>query len=104
MRLPMEKYLEFKIDSDITKELLIRDPLLAPLFKNQEDIKLELATDPFVALVSSIVSQQLSGRVAEVIFGRVKEYFNNEITASRLLEAPVEELRGLGLSYRKIEY
>lgn len=100
----MKEYLEFKIDSKITQELLRKDPLLKPLFDSQSDMKLELATDPFVALVSSIVSQQLSGRVAEVIFGRVKDYFQDDITPTRVLNAPIEELRALGLSYRKIDY
>lgn len=57
----------------------------------------------FPALVQSIISQQLSVRVADVIYGRVKELLG-EITAERLASADSGALRACGLSVRKIEY
>lgn len=57
----------------------------------------------FPALVQSIVSQQLSVRVADVIYGRVKKLLG-EIAAERIASADFEALRACGLSARKIEY
>ena len=79
----------------------------APEFKCivvQEDVdSFECNDDILLALVQSIVSQQLSVRVADVIFQRLENLLG-EITAKNLLGAEVEALRGCGLSMRKIEY
>jgi len=61
--------------------------------------------DYFIDLVESIISQQLSGKAADTIFGRFKKLFKNEqITAAKLLEIPDEEIRKAGISYSKIKY
>lgn len=61
------------------------------------------STDLFLGLVQSIVSQQLSVRVADTIFRRVEKLLG-AITAANLLAAAPEALRGCGLSGRKVEY
>jgi DNA-3-methyladenine glycosylase II len=58
---------------------------------------------PFVALAESIVYQQLSGKAAATIFGRVKSLFDPSggFTAEQVLNTPVEILRGAGCSNAK---
>lgn len=79
----------------------------APEFRQivrQADLKsFTCSDDLFLALVQSIVSQQLSIKVADVIFRRVEKLLG-KITAGNLLAAGFEELRACGLSGRKIEY
>ena len=61
--------------------------------------------DRFAVLVRSIVSQQISTAAAATILGRLQDLFpDRAITATRLLETPVEDLRSRGLSARKVEY
>ncbi len=86
------------------QQLLIQDPRLSDLFETPEKIEYELATDYFQSLLSAIISQQLSGKVAKVIFDRVALFFKNELTPERIFSADTEALRECGLSYRKIEY
>lgn len=57
----------------------------------------------FEALVRSIVYQQLSGKAASTIFGRVAQAVG-EITPDRLAAKSAEELRPLGLSGQKAKY
>ena len=61
---------------------------------------LSLHPEPFAALMESIVSQQLSGRVATVIFDRVRASAR-EITPKRIADLGTEGLRGCGISQRK---
>jgi DNA-3-methyladenine glycosylase II len=57
----------------------------------------------FDALVRAIVYQQLSGKAAATILGRVLERFGGNFpTPSALLAAPEEDLRSAGLSRQKL--
>jgi DNA-3-methyladenine glycosylase II len=59
----------------------------------------------FGALVGSIVSQQLSTKVARVIFGRLLAAMpNGELTPENILKLRPQKMRTLGLSARKVEY
>ncbi len=61
--------------------------------------------DPnFETLVKSIVSQQLSGRVASVIFGRLAEAVGGTMTPETILKLRPARMRKLGLSGSKTEY
>jgi len=57
----------------------------------------------FESLVQSIVYQQLRGKTAELIHGRVLALFDGEknLTPERLLKIPRAKLRGAGLSANK---
>ncbi len=56
-------------------------------------------------LMASIMSQQLSTKVAKVIFKRFLELFDGkEPKPQQVLETPIETLRGIGLSYAKVGY
>ena len=57
----------------------------------------------FETFVSTVVSQQLSTKAADTIFSRVKAVVP-ELSPVGLLSTSVEDLRGAGLSGRKVEY
>lgn len=59
----------------------------------------------FDRLVESIVSQQLSVRVADVIYERVLNLLpSKKLNPAHLLKAKDEDLRKAGMSYGKIKY
>ena len=57
--------------------------------------------ETFAALVEAIVSQQLSSKAAETIFGRVRALMDNTLAPEGLLALEEERLRGAGLSGAK---
>ncbi len=60
--------------------------------------------DPVDALASAILYQQLSGKAAATIVGRVRERWcaGGRMTVSHLTAAPVQGLRDCGVSFNKI--
>jgi len=59
----------------------------------------------FVTLCDSIISQQLSGRVAEIIFNRFARFYPQRRPTPALVAAtPVARLRRAGLSGQKARY
>lgn len=61
--------------------------------------------DYFVDLVDSIISQQLSGKAAATIFGRLKKLFKEEhINPKELLKIDDQKIREAGISFSKIKY
>jgi DNA-3-methyladenine glycosylase II len=57
---------------------------------------------PFGALVRAIVFQQLAGRAAQTIHGRVRALVPGPLVPEAFLAMPDEELRGAGLSGAKL--
>jgi DNA-3-methyladenine glycosylase II len=65
----------------------------------------ERPEDAYGALLRSIVGQQVSTKAARAIYNRVLALFGGRTPSpKRLLTASEEELRGAGLSGRKVEY
>src|SRR5262249_20335027 len=61
--------------------------------------------EPFVMLCRSIVYQQLSGKAAGTIMGRILGLYEpTTLTPEALLQTTADTLRGLGLSRQKIVY
>ncbi len=62
------------------------------------------AQSPFYSLLRAIVYQQLAGKAAAAIFGRVTDLYPGRrgLTATALLATPSEKLRGAGLSRNKM--
>ncbi|RYD55071.1 MAG: DNA-3-methyladenine glycosylase 2 family protein [Sphingobacteriales bacterium] len=86
-------------------EHLSKDKRLAVLLNQQEPIALKKKKNICLRLCASIMSQQLSVKVAEVIFKRFLElYDGNEPTPQQILDTPFEILRGIGLSNAKANY
>lgn len=59
--------------------------------------------DLFVALINSIVSQQISSKAAATVWARLLEHFV-EITPDIFVQVPLEEICKCGLSRRKATY
>jgi len=57
---------------------------------------------PFEALARAITFQQLSGKAAGTIFGRFELAVGGRLTPESVLAAPIESLRGAGLSAAKV--
>ena len=96
------------------KQLAATDPTMAALIKRVGKIDLETRlkrrseerpADAYGALLRAIVGQQLSTKAARTIYGRVVDLFDGTTPApEQLLEAEETDLRGAGLSGRKVEY
>src|SRR3989339_76370 len=98
------KVLTYHKDSPITQYLIQKDPLLKDLFAKKDVIYVRVSDDYFVSLVDTIIAQQLSSKVAQVISKRVFAYFDEVITPQKIMDATEESLRPLGLSFQKIKY
>jgi DNA-3-methyladenine glycosylase II len=86
-------------------EHLAKDKKLQPLLKQQEPITLKKKKNICLRLCASIMSQQLSVKVAEVIYKRfLLLYDGNEPTPQQILDTPFDTLRGIGLSNAKTNY
>jgi DNA-3-methyladenine glycosylase II len=73
------------------------DTIVLPELKAKRNI--------FIELVGSIASQQLSVKVAAVIFDRFLQlYGGKKPTPQQVLETPHEDLRGIGFSNQKVTY
>ena len=94
--------------------LAAADPAMAALIERIGEIDLEARlsrrreqrpADAYGALLRAIVGQQLSTKAARTIHLRVLDLFGGATPSpERLLAAGEEELRGCGLSGRKVEY
>ena len=61
--------------------------------------------DVYLHLCGSIMSQQLSTKVAAVIFERFLNLYKTRVPKpQQILDTPIETLRGIGLSYAKANY
>ncbi len=85
---------------------LSKNKIIAPLIKKYGPCK--IAPRPkklyFEDLVDAITGQQLSGKAAATIYGRVKDKCGGKVIPEKLLKLSVEELRSCGLSYAKCSY
>jgi DNA-3-methyladenine glycosylase II len=84
---------------------LKKDPALAKIIKLVGKPAIQYREPCFETLVRSIVYQQLSGKVASVIFGRLKDATGEDsITPAGIMKLRTERMRRLGLSARKTTY
>ncbi len=84
---------------------LSADPVLRPLLEKGEPLHLEEKSNVCLQLCRSILGQQLSTKVAAVIFSRFVALFStNNPGAEAILAVPVEALRSIGLSGAKAAY
>ncbi|MGB9455084.1 MAG: DNA-3-methyladenine glycosylase [Bryobacteraceae bacterium] len=80
------------------------DPVLAGIIDRVGDYRIEFRDPDFETLVKSIVYQQLSGRVASVIFDRLARATGGKITPANILKLRPARMRAVGLSGQKTEY
>lgn len=62
------------------------------------------STDSFVFLVREIVGQMISSSVKKIIFERLLNICNHEISTLSILKLKIEDLRSIGLSQSKSRY
>src|SRR5579863_10047830 len=90
--------------ADAAAELARRDPVLARLLAAHGPPGLGRPTASagrFAALARSIVYQQLNGRAAASIFGRVENLLDGHVAPDTLRAASTDALRACGLSAAK---
>ena len=80
------------------------DPVLAAIIDRVGDYGIEFLDPDFTTLVKSIVYQQLSGRVAAVIFARLVKAAGDPLTPASILKLRPARMRSLGLSTQKTKY
>src|SRR5271163_115682 len=93
------------------KHLKKSDPVIAGIIRRVGPYAIEYREPSFESLVRSIVYQQLSGRVASVIFGRLhaaaRRYQptnEEQLTPAGIMRLRPEKMRKLGLSGQKTLY
>jgi DNA-3-methyladenine glycosylase II len=81
------------------------DPLLAAVIDRIGPCRIEYLEPQFSTLVKSIVYQQLSGKVASIIFERFLQLLpRQKLTPATVLLLSVADLRSAGLSNAKAAY
>ena len=84
---------------------LSKDKRLKKILEKQEPLILHKRKKVYLRLCASILSQQLSTKVAKVLYQRFLDLFNGkEPTAQQILEVPAEKYRSIGFSNAKASY
>ncbi|WP_425801028.1 DNA-3-methyladenine glycosylase family protein [Desulfitobacterium sp. Sab5] len=66
-------------------------------------IQREVIPDPFTALISSVVGQQISSKAADTVWSRLIHLLG-DITPDRIAQAELIAIKDCGMSVRKAEY
>ncbi len=83
---------------------LSKDKKLKKVIEQHESMKLIRRKKIYMYLCASIMSQQLSTKVADVIHKRFLNLYGGDPTPEQIIETPFEKLRGIGLSNAKASY
>jgi DNA-3-methyladenine glycosylase II len=84
---------------------LSKDKKLTKLINGSEPVQLKFHKNICLRLCASIMSQQLSTKVAKVIYHRFLDlYDGEEPTPEQIISTPFDKLRGVGLSNSKTQY
>ncbi len=84
---------------------LSKDKKLKKLVEAGEPQQLKKRKNICTYLCASIMSQQLSVKVADIIYNRfIALYGGKEPTPQQILNTPFDKLRGIGLSNAKVSY
>ncbi|HWF11094.1 MAG TPA: hypothetical protein VG297_21645 [Bryobacteraceae bacterium] len=87
------------------KHLKKSDPVIAAIIRRVGPFAIQYREPSFESLVRSIVYQQLSGRVASVIFARLHAAAGEErLTPAGILKLRPQQMRKAGLSAQKTLY
>ena len=87
------------------REHLSKDKKLKKLVEEGKPHQLKKRKNICTYLCASIMSQQLSSKVADVIYKRfIALYSGKEPTPQQIIDTPFEKLRGIGLSNAKVNY
>jgi len=93
----------FKYGETEINYLKKKDKKLSVAIERIGIIEREVTPDLFTALVSSIVSQQISNKAASTVWGRLCNLLG-DINPKSIIEADVAEIQKCGMSVRKATY
>ncbi len=93
----------FKYGQKEIEYLKNRDKMLGAAIDRIGMIKRDIIPDPFVALISSIVNQQISKRAAQAVWNRLSNMLG-DITPQRIVKEEFNNIKSCGLSQRKTCY
>ena len=82
------------------------DPILATAAETVWPVELKWrpTKDFFAALCNEIVSQQLSDKVADVLYSRLNQICAGRITAKKIIRLTDQQLRDTGMSWSKVKF
>ena len=83
---------------------LVKDKKLKKLVEGNPPHSLKLEKKVYLHLCGSIMSQQLSTKVADVIWKRFLALYDKHPTPEQIVATPHEQLRSIGLSNAKANY
>src|ERR1700748_1970416 len=83
---------------------LSRDRKLKTLIDRHGPVELKKQKKLYLYLCYSIMSQQLSTKVASVIRRRFIDLYGGEPTPQQIIDTPFEKLRAIGMSNAKANY
>jgi len=84
---------------------LCKDKKLKKIIALQEPYVLQKRKNVYLHLCGSIMSQQLSTKVAAVIYERFLNLYKTRVPKpQQIVDTPIETFRGIGLSYAKANY
>ena len=92
--------------SHVALRHLKKDPVMNVLIDQFGLLELRVhQEDLFAEIVDSIISQQLSGKVAAVIYTRLENLLpKKKISATGVLKVKDDTLRAVGMSWAKVKY
>ena len=87
------------------EKYLLKDKHIGPLIEKHGPCKIKprVHVDYFQSLVREIIGQQLSGRVADIIYDRLKNKIKGRLTPGNILALSDEELRNCGMAWAKVK-
>ena len=85
-------------------EHLSKDKKIQKLIEQHGTFKLKKQKNLYLYLCYSIMSQQLSTKVARIIRQRFIDLYDDEPTPQQIVDTPFEKLRALGMSNAKVNY
>lgn len=88
------------------EKFLVKDKYIGPLIKKYGPCKIKKRkkSQYFASLVGEIIGQQLHGKAASTIYGRLEKELSGEVVPEKILRKRDITLRKCGLSFAKIKY
>lgn len=94
----------YDFHNPIVQTLVKKDADLKPLFKAINPVRYVQWEDPFAFMVYTVISQQISIAVADVLYARLIERLDGDLTPHNVLTQTEQSLLECGLSRAKVVY
>jgi methylated-DNA-[protein]-cysteine S-methyltransferase/DNA-3-methyladenine glycosylase II len=93
----------FQYGQEEIEYLKSKDKKLSAAIDRIGIIEREIMPEPFTALISSVVGQQISSKAADTVWSRLIELLSS-ITPENIAKADLAKIQACGMSMRKAEY